>query len=198
MSASRKCKNCGSSDIEVDPARGDAVCTNCGSVLEDNIIVAEVQFEEGANGTANTIGQFVSSDSKGGGTSFGNAFHVSRGISGVVESRELTLKRARNGISQLCSQLRLNSHCVDTAFNFFKMALAQNLTRGRRNSLVHAACVYLTCRTEGTDHMLIDISDVLQICCYELGRAYMRLSQALCINIPAIDIEIVAIEESKR
>lgn len=72
MSASRKCKNCGSSDIEVDPARGDAVCTNCGSVLEDNIIVAEVQFEEGANGTANTIGQFVSSDSKGGGTSFGN------------------------------------------------------------------------------------------------------------------------------
>lgn len=34
--------------------------------------------------------------------------------------------------------------------------------------------------------MLIDISDVLQICCYELGRTYMRLSQALCINIPSI------------
>lgn len=72
MSGARKCKNCGSSEIEVDPGRGDAVCTVCGSVLEDNIIVAEVQFEEGANGTANTIGQFVSSDSKGGGTSFGN------------------------------------------------------------------------------------------------------------------------------
>ena len=72
MSSGRKCKNCGSSDIEVDPARGDAVCTNCGSVLEDNIIVAEVQFQEGAHGTSSAIGQFVSSNSKGG-TNFGNS-----------------------------------------------------------------------------------------------------------------------------
>lgn len=62
-----KCKNCGSSEIEVDSARGDAVCTNCGSVLEDNIIVSEVQFEE-AHGASNAVGQFVSSDSKGGGS----------------------------------------------------------------------------------------------------------------------------------
>lgn len=66
MSSTKKCKSCGSSDIEVDPARGDAVCTNCGSVLEVNIIVAEVQFEEGAHGSSSAIGQFVSADSKGG------------------------------------------------------------------------------------------------------------------------------------
>lgn len=71
MSTGRKCKNCGSSEIECDPARGDAVCTNCGSVLEDNIIVAEVQFDEGAHGTSNAIGQFVSAESKGGATGFG-------------------------------------------------------------------------------------------------------------------------------
>lgn len=67
----KKCKNCGSSDIEVDPSRGDAVCTNCGSVLEDNIIVAEVQFEENARGASSTVGQFVSADSKGGASGFG-------------------------------------------------------------------------------------------------------------------------------
>lgn len=39
-----KCKNCGSADIEIDSARGDAVCTACGSVLEDNIIVSEVRI----------------------------------------------------------------------------------------------------------------------------------------------------------
>lgn len=71
MSGNRKCKNCGSSDIEVDPGRGDAVCTNCGSVLEDNIIVAEVQFEENAHGASSAIGQFVAADSKGGATNFG-------------------------------------------------------------------------------------------------------------------------------
>lgn len=71
MSSGRKCKNCGGSDIEVDPSRGDAVCTNCGSVLEDSIIVAEIQFEENKHGTSSAIGQFVSADSKGGATKFG-------------------------------------------------------------------------------------------------------------------------------
>ena len=42
-------------------------------------------------------------------------------------------------------------------------------------------------RTESTPHMLIDFSDILQIDVYELGRTYLRLSQALCINIPAMD-----------
>lgn len=75
----KKCKHCGSSEIEVDPARGDAVCTNCGTVLEDNIIVAEVEFQENAHGGASAIGQFVSADSKGGATGFGRGEHIFRG-----------------------------------------------------------------------------------------------------------------------
>lgn len=34
--------------------------------------------------------------------------------------------------------------------------------------------------------LLIDISDVQQICSYELGRTYLKLSNALCINIPSV------------
>uniref|UniRef100_A0A1Q3G0Z6 B-related factor 1 n=1 Tax=Culex tarsalis TaxID=7177 RepID=A0A1Q3G0Z6_CULTA len=182
MSSGRKCNNCGSAEIEVDNARGDAVCTNCGSVLEDNIIVSEVQFEENAHGASSAVGQFVASDSKGGATAYGK-FHVGTG----TESREVTLRKARHGITHLCHQLHLNNHCIETSCNFFKMALIRHLTRGRRNTHIYAACVYITCRTEGTSHLLIDISDVLQICCYELGRTYLKLSQALCINIPSID-----------
>ena len=59
----RLCKNCGSSDIDVDQSRGDAVCMGCGSVLEDNIIVSEVQFMESSGGGASqAVGQFVSRD----------------------------------------------------------------------------------------------------------------------------------------
>ncbi|KDR24500.1 hypothetical protein L798_10788, partial [Zootermopsis nevadensis] len=181
--SSGKCKNCGCSEIDVDPARGDAVCTNCGSVLEDSIIVSEVQFEENAHGGSSALGQFVSSDSKGGARGFGGSFHAGLG----KESREITLRNTKRAIVSLAQQLRLNQHCIDTAFNFYKMALQRQLTRGRRNTHVVAACVYMTCRTEGTPHMLIDFSDVLQICVYELGRTYLRLSQALCINIPSMD-----------
>ena len=58
----RVCRTCGGSDIDVDQARGSAVCTGCGSVLEDNIIVSEVQFVEGSGGVSSAVGQFVSAD----------------------------------------------------------------------------------------------------------------------------------------
>ncbi|XP_078050839.1 brf RNA polymerase III subunit [Augochlora pura] len=177
-----KCRNCGSTDIETDPSRGDAVCTECGFVLEDQLIVSETAFKETPSGNMMVLGQFVASDSTGGATGFGAAYHVNG-----KESRGITLQNARKGITHLCMQLRLNQHCIDTSMNFYKMALNQHLTRGRKQAHNHAACVYITCRTEGTAHMLIDISDVLQICVYELGRTYLRFTQALCINIPSAD-----------
>jgi hypothetical protein len=38
-----KCNCCGSTDIDVDPSRADAVCTHCGNVLESSIIVSDIQ-----------------------------------------------------------------------------------------------------------------------------------------------------------
>lgn len=61
-SMSQVCSNCGGSDIDIDQARGDVVCMGCGSVLEDNIIVSEVQFQENSIGGASAIGQFVSAE----------------------------------------------------------------------------------------------------------------------------------------
>lgn len=60
--SSRVCRTCGGAEIDVDQARGSAVCTSCGSVLEDNIIVSEVQFVEGSGGVSSAVGQFVSAD----------------------------------------------------------------------------------------------------------------------------------------
>lgn len=177
-----KCRNCGSTDIETDPARGDAVCTDCGFVLEDQLIVSETAFKETPSGNMMVLGQFVANDSTGGATGFGATYHVNG-----KESRGITLQNARKGITHLCMQLQLNQHCIDTSMNFYKMALNRQLTRGRKQAHNHAACVYITCRTEGTAHMLIDISDVLQICVHELGRTYLRFTQALCINIPSVD-----------
>ncbi|XP_048455934.1 transcription factor IIIB 90 kDa subunit-like [Rhincodon typus] len=62
MSSSRVCRTCGCTEIDIDQARGDAVCTACGSVLEDNIIVSEVQFVENSGGGSSAVGQFVSLD----------------------------------------------------------------------------------------------------------------------------------------
>ncbi|KAB0349161.1 hypothetical protein FD754_014018, partial [Muntiacus muntjak] len=149
----------GGTDIELDAARGDAVCTGCGSVLEDNIIVSEVQFVENSGGGSSAVGQFVSLDGAGKTPTLGGGFHVNLG----KESRAQTLQNGRRQIHHLGNQLQLNQHCLDTAFNFFKMAVSKHLTRGRRMAHVVAACLYLVCRTEGTPHMLLDLSDLLQV-----------------------------------
>ncbi|KAM7158100.1 transcription factor IIIB 90 kDa subunit isoform 1-T2 [Molossus nigricans] len=179
----RVCRGCGGTDIELDAARGDAVCTGCGSVLEDNIIVSEVQFVENSGGGSSAVGQFVSLDGAGKTPTLGGGFHVNLG----KESRAQTLQNGRRQIHHLGSQLQLNQHCLDTAFNFFKMAVSKHLTRGRKMAHVIAACLYLVCRTEGTPHMLLDLSDLLQVNVYVLGKTFLLLARELCINAPAID-----------
>ncbi|XP_078675046.1 transcription factor IIIB 90 kDa subunit-like [Branchiostoma floridae x Branchiostoma belcheri] len=182
MASGGVCKNCGCSDIDFDQARGDAVCTGCGSVLEDNIIVSEVTFQESGDRTS-VIGQFVSADDGKGNAGMVRGFHHGFG----KESRAITLQNGKRKITQLGHQLKLNQHCMDTAFNFFKMAVNKKLTRGRKTNHVVAACLYLVCRTEGTPHLLLDFSDILQVNVYVLGKLYLKLAQELCINVPAID-----------
>ncbi|XP_037687546.1 transcription factor IIIB 90 kDa subunit [Choloepus didactylus] len=181
--AGRVCRACGGTDIELDAARGDAVCTGCGSVLEDNIIVSEVQFVENSGGGSSAVGQFVSLDGAGKTPTLGGGFHVNLG----KESRAQTLQNGKRQIHHLGTQLQLNQHCLDTAFNFFKMAVGKRLTRGRKAAHVIAACLYLVCRTEGTPHMLLDLSDLLQVNVYVLGKTFLLLARELCINAPAID-----------
>ncbi|XP_034531273.1 transcription factor IIIB 90 kDa subunit-like [Notolabrus celidotus] len=123
--SSRVCKNCGSSDIDVDQARGDAVCMGCGSVLEDNIIVSEVEFVETGGGGSSAVGQFVSSEGGCPNPSFGDGHLTSVGR----ESRAQTLQR----------------------------------------------------------DMLLDLSDLLQVNVYVLGRTFLVLARELCINAPALD-----------
>lgn len=190
------CNQCGSTELESDPTRGDTFCTKCGAVIEENLIVSELQFEEGSHGAANLIGRMVSSDanykSLAAGTMGNNLAVSSR------ESREITLENAKRRIKSIGQQLRLNNHCVTTAFNFYKMALSRRLTYGRRQNNVYAACLYMTCRIEGTSHMLLDLSDVTQVNIFELGKTYLKLSNALCINIPPIDPCIYIVRFSNR
>ncbi|XP_065833406.1 transcription factor IIIB 90 kDa subunit-like [Oscarella lobularis] len=178
------CTVCGGTEIDYDQARGDVVCTSCGSVLEDNIIVSEVNFQETSAGGSAVVGQFVSADEGAASARLGSG-GFSRGFN--RESREITLQNGHKRISALGRQLQLNKRCIETAYNFFKMAVGKRLTQGRKSNHVAAACLYLVCRTEGTPHLLLDFSDTLQVNVYVLGRCYLKLANALCISAPAID-----------
>ncbi|XP_070105296.1 transcription factor IIIB 90 kDa subunit isoform X4 [Equus caballus] len=138
----RVCRGCGGTDIELDAARGDAVCTGCGSVLEDNIIVSEVQFVENSGGGSSAVGQFVSLDGAGKTPTLGGGFHVNLG----KESRAQTLQNG--GWSRWA---------------------------------------WCRCSLTSLADMLLDLSDLLQVNVYVLGKTFLLLARELCINAPAID-----------
>ncbi|EIE87227.1 hypothetical protein RO3G_11938 [Rhizopus delemar RA 99-880] len=54
-----RCNNCGSNKSEADAASGTVYCVDCGTVLEENTIVAEVTFGETAGGKAILQGSFA-------------------------------------------------------------------------------------------------------------------------------------------
>src|SRR4051812_46348261 len=144
----------------------------CGTIMQQNAIVSEVGFVEGANGASSVLGQFVPAT----GGSRLSASAKTRGpggrgpsVSYQKDSREHTIQGGRRAIQQVADHLRLRPHHVDSAVRLFMLAVQHNFIQGRRTAHVVAACLYIVCRREKTPHLLIDFSDVLQINLYVLG-----------------------------
>lgn len=177
------CPNCGCNEVEVDAAQGTSFCVKCGTVLEENTIVAEVTFSENAAGVASLQGQFVSSDK---GRAFGAVNPFGRRLN-PSESREITIANGRVRLQKLAIAVKLSEHHVEMAHRWFILALQHNFTRGRRSHNVMASCLYIVCRQEKTPHMLLDFADILQTNVYALGNTFLKLLRLLNIDLPLVD-----------
>jgi len=176
------CPNCGSKEFESNIASGETICIKCGTVAEENVLVNSVQFSEGAGGASSMVGQFVSSSrstafSKGNGSKFG----FSR------DSRETTLMNGRRRIQEVASRLRLGQHFVDCAHRMYVVAVEKNFVQGRKGSHVVAACLYMACRMENSQHMLIDFSDALSVNVYTLGTCFLKFRRMLGYKLKIVD-----------
>ena len=172
------CTGCKSTDIEVHPVSRQSECTNCGLVLSDHGIVNEIQFLDNGAGQSSAAGNFYSHE---GTTNFMSSYKI-----GIFhrESREVTISKTKKRIESLATQLDLPQRVSDIALNFYKLCLKNGKTRGQKSSHLIGACVYLACRLEQIPYMSIDVSDMLEIDVYDLGRAFMKLKFNLCINDP--------------
>ncbi|KAH7648043.1 transcription factor IIIb subunit [Cryptosporidium bovis] len=173
----RTCPQCSSTSIEVHEGRGETICTNCGTVLEESTMVEGLQFSECSNGSMQMVGHFVPSSGVRG-------FAL---VYGSRESREHVLQRGYHNLQRIADQLRLSSSHIESAQRVFLMAVQRSFTIGRNNLHVASACLYAICRREKTPHMLIDFSDVLQTPVKVLGQVFMKLLRLLRLHVPNID-----------
>ncbi|XP_033734638.1 transcription factor IIIB 90 kDa subunit-like isoform X2 [Pecten maximus] len=163
MSSTAVCSHCGCTDIDKDPARGDAVCTNCGSVLEDQIIVSEVQFEEHASGGSSVIGQFVSSD---GMKTHSLGISFPRGMK--RESRTVTFENDPClYIQRFAHKLEFEDKTHDVSM--IALRLVQRMKRdwmhtGRRPSGLCGAALLVAARMSNFNRSVKDIIKVVKVC----------------------------------
>ncbi|XP_044002863.1 transcription factor IIIB 90 kDa subunit-like [Aphidius gifuensis] len=179
----KKCTHCGSTDIDEDLSRGSIYCRNCGTVLEDQQLTSSTTFEDNAFGGTTVVGHFVSNGSTGGSNNFGG----NNGYLNGRASHEKTEANAKSEIKFLCNQLGTKDNISDMAVNFYRQALSKNMTCGRNSNLNYAACIYIACRAEKDEILLIDISEHLQIDVYKLGKTYLHFTNELSISVPIFD-----------
>ncbi|CAE6442104.1 unnamed protein product [Rhizoctonia solani] len=174
------CPECGGGVIEYNEAAGNGFCNQCGTLVEENRIVAEVTFGESASGAAIAHGSFVALGQTRAHT--GGAFGH-----GSSEPGEQSAAHGRILIRQQSSALHLGEHIVEKAQRYYNLAISHRFIKGRKSEYVAAVCLYIACRTSGTRHMLIDFSDMLRVNVFVLGAYYLKLVRELKINLPLID-----------
>jgi transcription factor IIIB subunit 2 len=166
------CKNphCDKSDVR------DGACQNCGRVVWESNIVAEVTFGESANGAAVVHGSYLAADQGGiRPTASGPAFRRVAGA-GASEARERSLKEAKQLMNQFAHQLQIAPYIAEKAFQVYKVAANSNFIQGRRKNTVAAVCIYAICRKEDNNKvMLIDLADIIKTDVFLLGRCYKDL-----------------------
>lgn len=178
----QKCKTCGHTQFDVNryTAAGDVSCLRCGTVLEENPIVSEVQFGESSSGAAMVQGAMVGADQA--------RATFAGGRQNAMESREQTLSNGKRKIKRIAAALKIPDYIAEAAGEWFRLALTLNFVQGRRSNNVLATCLYVACRKERTHHMLIDFSSRLQISVYSLGATFLKMVKALHItSLPLAD-----------
>jgi transcription factor IIIB subunit 2 len=170
------CKACGAiGSVVEDSSNGYRVCSACGAIISESILVNEVDFTEMANGTSSRNGQFVVAPSHK--QNYSTSTHSSIAGSHQIQSICDQLPRLEN-FQEVC----------ELAQRLFKTALQNRFIRGRTIEIVAAACVYLAIRKKKiTGYLLVDVADHIDCGIFELAATALRLCAAMKDYLPVID-----------
>ena len=170
-----KCKKC--ENIQKDQITGMLVCLTCGNVFEDSQIVQTLEFDTNQN----AAGTFLDLDKP----TYYNP--VRNDLSRMIDPTQIRLNKVYKYIIQIAKILTIPDSVVERAKKFYNIAANKKFTKGRKTKQIVGAVLYLACRRDGTKHLLIDFSEVLQINLFVIGSAYLKLVKLLDLEIKIID-----------
>ncbi len=202
------CPECGSEDVIQDVHKGDKICRNCGTIVDDKMIddgpewrafTSEERSKRSRVGSPTSI----TIHDKGLSTQIG---WEDRDVYGkklspkrraqiyrlrkwqirtrVHSSIDRNLAYAMSELDRLSSQLGLPKSVNETAASIYRKAIEQRLIRGRSIEAMIGAVAYAAARIRRVPRTLDEMSEHSRISKKELGRCYRLIVRQLNIKIP--------------
>ena len=206
MDIREHCPECGGIRIITDYDKGERVCSNCGCVLEDNIIDfrPEPTYEGKDRVHIGAPSNNLIHD-KGLSTDISSPFRDANGkmLDCKARSKFLKLRKihqynrisnaldkglvvALEDIKKLSSSMSLPDNVSQYAAIIYRKAMRKNMIRGRSIHLIATACMYISCRKNGIPRTLKEVSGAANVSSKDLGRVYRYVYRSLRIEVESM------------
>jgi transcription initiation factor TFIIB len=206
----KKCPECGSADLVFDENTGELICSNCGLVVEEQIIERGREwreFEEGKKrgragaplslqkfdmGLSTSVGKNIDLYRLATEKKMKKFFRLKKWQERVSTSIERNLRLALAELTRISSYLNLPNIIRDEAARLYNLVIQKGIIRGRNMESVVAACIYSACRTYGIPRTLDEIAEATNVTRKEIGRTYRFIVRKLEMKIrPSSPIDYV-------
>ena len=197
----KKCTQCGSTNIFYNSERGESSCRDCGLIIEDRMIDFSQEwrdFEDDTGGSKRRTGAPTSQTSfdQGLGTEIGTAsdyyklgkdkdrfFRLRKWQYRISTAIERNLKVALAELKRVSSYLKLSKQVEEEAARIYRLAVQKGLVRGRSMESVVAGALYAACRRHEVPRTLDEMGEASGIEKKEIGRTYRFVTRELEINV---------------
>jgi len=207
MVTSATCPECGGKELVNDMQVGEAVCHDCGLVIQGTMMDRGPEWraftfqERQSKPRAGAPVLYSRFDKKLSTTMDVNRDAFGRSLPAETrrqmwrlrkwhfrarlhESKARNLMQAMNELERLAQKLHIPSSVQETAAVFYRKALSKNLVRGRCIASVTAAALYAACRFTKTPRTLVEVTEASIKDKRELSRCYRLLLRRLRIQMP--------------
>ncbi|MEK6903798.1 MAG: transcription initiation factor IIB [Nanoarchaeota archaeon] len=198
----KKCSECGSINLMIHKEKGEAICRDCGLVVEERMIDfgqewSEFDSEDSEKRRRTGAPMSYSRYDRGLGTDIGQRGDIfklqGKGMSKFLRLRkwqyristaiERNLKLALAELKRVASYLKLPKSVEEEASRIYTMAVQRGLVRGRSMESVVAGALYAACRRHEVPRTLDELSEASGIDKKEVGRTYRFVTRELGIRI---------------
>lgn len=196
------CPECGNTEFNFNPSKGEVSCKRCGLIIEENNIdngpewrgynaeqinkrsrvgpkSTDMLHDKGLSTNIDWKNDNISSENLGQWYRLRKWQKRSR----VSGARERNLAFALNDLSRKSSNLNLPKDVKESAAYTYRRALMNKLIRGRTIECVVSAAIYIACRVFNIPRTLAEISEVSCSNKKEIGRAYRNIARKLNIKL---------------